>query len=443
MRVIIQNVYSGIKKTVDGTADVIEKELLRLYPFLGRASTGALDDMVAHLNSQQSFHAHLVPDPMSKSDTDTRSNAHVVAAFLGHHAAHDKALKAARFLAGGTSKDPLEFQARLWEHDGDHEKAALAHHGLEVNAKNLKALRAHMNISGLAKSQVEPITDLHVEAGAADASACAEAVKAAVKDEFVVPVELGGKHSAGSMLARDDHTGETWLLKPGSGGQGPQAGEDEESASQSAREVAFWHAAKVLGMEQYYPEAQLLLINGKQVAAIHLLPWSYETYDKFKEENDAAARHIIETYVKAGTAHCWGVIDAILGNPDSHAHNVMHRGEDIKLVDHGSAFAGKSFSPGHDKRSFIPYYLRSSAPSNFSELPAHEKLRYMPRLGSAGLETLSSFLDEVDEKKNELVSVLKRYGVNHEPVLQRLAQIQVYASQGAPDLAVNRFWVDS
>lgn len=445
MRVIIHNLYNNKRQELSGDSAVVEREMLRLFPFLRRPE-GDHDvaSLVNHLNAYQMFEVKLGDDQLAKSDPETRSNLHVVAALLGHRGSHESALRAAKFLAGGATRDPATFRKRLWQHGGDHEKAALAHYGLEISPKNLKALRAAISVGKMEKSAVEPIKDLKVEAGTPDALGVAQTIQRAAADEFVLPVDLGGKHSHGSMLARDDEKGETWLLKPGSGEQNPAAGESQEPASQSRREVAFWHAAKALGVEHYYPRAELLLINGKEYAALQMLPWSFKTLDKLKDEDRHAAQQVVAGYVQHGIAHIWGFVDAVFGNPDRHAQNLMYRGRDVVLIDHGSAFAGSDFSPGSDEASFVPYYLRAAAPDDFSSLDAHRKLDYMPRLSSeTALDTVRDFVDGFDAAAPQVVSVLKRYGVDPQPVLDRAAQVKKYAETRPIDLAINTFWVDA
>lgn len=443
MRVIIYNLFTEAEHTIEGDPTTVEKELLRQFPWLRTpVPDGDIAGLVNSLNYCSSLEAHIADGPIAKSETDpeSRSNAHVVEAFSGHHPGLTAALKAARFMAGSAHKENHEARQALYDHDGDHEAAALACHGLEVNEANLKALRALTKFKEFAKAEAKPIDEMTVVAGTPDAVSVAETVATAFKDDFVVGVELGGKHSAGSMLARDDENGETWLLKPGVGSS-PAAGEDEESASQSRREAAFYHLAEAWGVGQWYPEAQLLLVDGKEYAAIRLLPWSWNTVDKLKEESPGTVRDLLQPFLSTGILHKWAVLDYVAGNVDRHAGNLMYRAGDIRLIDHGSTFVGEGFAPGHDKNSFVPAYLRAWTNSNFSAMSSVDKLKHMPRLGRQGEEDLADWIDGLDSAV--IKSVCTRYGINPVPAVERLARVKLYMSRQPSDLAVNRIWIDS
>lgn len=448
MRVVVTELYTNRKREFNGDAPQVAAELLRVYPFVRQPEPGEsrsaafVEELVEHLNQVQSLEAEVEADHLQKAEDSTRDDSHVVEAFLGHHRTHHRALEAARFLAGSKDRHTKEHASRkLWEANGDHEKAALLTYGLEPTKENLKALRAHVAMSGLAKREATPCEAQTVEASVSDGLEVAKEVKRAFDDQFVIPIDLGGKHSQGSMLARDDKSGDTWLLKPSFGGQSPAAGEDEEPASQSRRESAFWHATDVFRMSSYFPVVHLLIIDGNEYAAIKLLPWSWRTLDKLQGENSSQARDLLSRYLSNGTIHRWAVVDAVLGNPDRHAQNMMYHAGDIRLIDQGSALAGPSFSPAHDQSSFIPYYLRAWSPGNFSQLPAHEKLRYMPRLSRQSAEELAEWVMQLDS--DELRHVLVKYGINPDPSVDRLARIKMLCQESPADLAINRFWVDS
>jgi hypothetical protein len=291
------------------------------------------------------------------------------------------------------------------------------------------------------KAQPEPMAPQEVQAGHPDAHEAAEEVERAFQDQFVMPVELGGKHSKGSLIARDQATGKVWLLKPGSGGQTPAAGAKEELASQSRREAAFWHVADEWQLGSFLPRADLLLIGGREYAAIQLLPWSFKTLDKIMKSDPAAPRLILNPYMKDGSVHRWAVLDYVLGNPDRHANNLMEHDGQVRLIDHGSAMAGEAFDPAHDKYSFTPYYLRAWAPTRFSKLSSLDKLKSMPRLDRATEEEFRKWLDGL--QLTDLDKVLSRYGVSAGPAKERLERIKLLAKQGPADLAVNRAWAET
>jgi hypothetical protein len=224
LKVTIHNHYSGVVKVLEGLESTVKQELMRFFPWL-RASNPErqlnLRDMVHRLNKAQVYSARaegLLSQPMAKAEPRnlTGDNTHVLEAMLGHHHQLHTALTAARFLAGGPEKTVQDARKHLWEADGDVEEAALACHGLEVSPFNVKALRAIQAISEVRKAQPDPLEPMEVHPGHPDAAEAAEQVDRAFKDRFVLPVQLGGKHSQGSMLARDQDSGVTWLLKPGS-----------------------------------------------------------------------------------------------------------------------------------------------------------------------------------------------------------------------------------
>ena len=446
MQVSIYNHYDETTKTIEGPPPAVEAELLRLYPFLRSENpdfAGDINALVDHLNSTQALEAEVLEqDPMAKAEAPNLYNAdesHVVQAMLGYNPNLLNVLDAAKWLAGGVAKAPENVRQALWEADGDPEEAALLAYGLEATRANLKALRAICDVSRAVKAAPEPVQADTVEPGHPDADEAAEQVKRAFDDHFVLPVELGGKHSKGSMLARDHDTGNVWLLKPGSGGEGPSSGINEERASQSRREVAFWHMAEAWGLGGYLPESQLLLIDGKEYAAIKLLSWSYSSMDKIKKQEPARIKEVLDRYCNIGLLHRWGALDAILGQTDRHAGNMMEHDGDVKLIDQGSSFAGEGFNPGRDKNTFTPFYLRYAAPGRFSTMDAVTKDRYMPHLGRESDEDLKRWLENLHAE--DLDRVLLRYGVNPQPPKERLAKLKVMMTQMPAHEAVNRFWM--
>ncbi len=448
MKVKILNNYSGIVKEVEApSAPQMVNELLRLYPWLHNQEEKDLKALVARLNWSQALSAVLqedpTPAPMAKSEPRNLegNDSSVVHAMMGHDHHLQASMAAARFLSGG--KEPQDPRQALWQADGDHALAALLAHGLEPSVHNLKALAAVAGITRPAGGTGKPpeaLDPLPVEPGHPDADEAAEEIGRAFQDRVVMPVELGGKHSKGSMLARDYDTTHTWLLKPGSGGQTPAAGAKEDMSSQSRREAAFYHMADAWGLGDYYPEAELVIVNKKEYAAIRLLPWSFRTMDKLKDEDSAKARSILEKYLRAGVLHRWAVLDFVLGNPDRHAANLMVKDDIVKLIDHGSAMAGEAFDPAHDKYSFTPYYLRAWSDAPFSTLDAAAKLKLMPRLAPGGEGDFRSWVEGL--RPTDLDKILQRYGVNPQAARERLAKLQAMAAIMPADLAINRLWVE-
>lgn len=441
MQVKIHNHYTDTNKVLEGTGEHLAREILRLYPWLHRAEKKDIKTLVETLNHNQAYTAAVEgEDDLAKSEGSNLQDdgeSHVVESMLGYHSKYMRAVDSARFLAGGKLPDAEAVRQALYEADGDPDEAALISVGLEPSERNLKALKGIQTMTDAKKAEGAVKADT-VEPGHPDASETAEEVERAFKDEFVVPVKLGGKHSAGSLLARDRDSGNVWLLKPGSGGQTPAAGAKEEAASQSRREAAFWHVADEWGLSGWIPRCDLLIVDGREYATIKLLPWSFKSMDKVKAEDPNRIRDILGKDLREGNLHHWAVLDFVLGNPDRHANNLMVRDGDVKLIDHGSAMAGPDFDPAHDKYSFTPFYLRAWAPPKFSKLSDEDKLKYMPRLDKQTEEKLRSWIDGLHAE--DLDKILYRYGVNPAPARARLAKLKAMVASEPADLAINKLW---
>jgi hypothetical protein len=454
MKVEIHNLHRDTVKTVEGTPAEVEAEVLRAYPWLRSEDPGDSGDVAAlldHLSASQAYDAQILEgdgEVMTKAEPRNlhQQDEHVILAMLGYNHRLQRALEAAQFLAAAPAPAVEAVRQALWEADGDVEEAALLSLGLEASESNRKALRAVQDVSETRKAEEQqPFRPEEVFSPDPAGEDVAEAVRRAVSDDFLLPVKLGGKHSAGSYLARDQATGMTWLLKPGSGGQSPAAGVREEPASQSRREAAFWHVADAWGLGEYLPRSELVQIHGQagiaEVAAIELLGWAYKTLDKVKNEDPGAARALVEPYVKSGIAHRWAVLDYVLGQTDRHAGNMMVHDGDVKLIDQGAAFAGPDFSPARDRKSFVPFYLRAWAPGKWSAMDAGSRLKYMPRLPEEKAKELVEWLAGLDAA--DLDKILGRYGINPQPAKARLARLRMAVREMPADLAVNRAWVET
>lgn len=371
----------------------------------------------------------------SKSDADSES-AHAQAAFPVHQ---DPAFAAAAFLSGKTT-DPAAARAAFFQADGDIHRAALIAHGLAVNESNLKALIAAQGLSKAEPDSIQPPAPKEILAAQHQGDDVAQAVQRAFKDGFVFELLLSGKHSSGTLVARDQKTGNTWMLKPGDADPGPAAGVREEGASQSAREAAFYHVAKLWGLYDYVPRAELLLLDGKQVAAMEFLGDNYKTLAKVDDTAPNAGRQILGPLLRNGTLHQLALLCAVLGESDGHSNNVMVDGEGhVKLIDHGAAFAGPDFDPGNDQNSFIPAILRAWAPTAFSKLSPEDKLRYLPRVSAGIAEQLKSWVNGLHAE--ELEHTLLGYGIDPSATLTRFHRLKAAVIDQPLDAAVNRFWV--
>jgi ADP-ribose pyrophosphatase YjhB (NUDIX family) len=392
----------------------------------------------------------------------------VVQAMVGCELGVRPPFRAARFLAGGAEAAPDALRRALYEAGGNQEAAALRAYGFEVTDKTLAALRGVMSMADFNKSEAAPSIPAGkaVTAPRSEGADVADAVRRAFAAQFVVPVALDGKHSKGSLLAHDRETSATWLLKTGSGGAGAAAGADEDPSNPNAREAAWYHIAKAWGLDAHYPRAELVVVDGREYAALHLLPWSYRALEKLREQDPNAATQILAPYFRDGRLHQWAAMDFIFGNPDSHGENIMAEDEsqrrpnerrlqsrsighpieqdlappDVQLIDHGSAFAGPEFDPANDQSSFVPYVLRAWAPRDaFHTMSPAEKLRVMPRIDPQAAAALAVWVAGLDG--TTAARIAEAYGINPQPSLDRLARLQAACAVEPADAAINRLWV--
>lgn len=402
-------------------------------PIKNKNPVGAYDDKWGHYDYGLA---------QAKSESNLLSganNAHTIQAMLGFSPIRNSAFAAARFLAAGNVASLEQIRRALWEQDGDVEKAALQAYGLPTDEKTLASLRAVMSVENLRKDEGEPEAPRasHIEPGVPTATETAVQVKRAFDTLNVEYVKLPGKHSAGSMIAKDPQSHIVFILKPGSGGQSPAAGASEDPSSQSRREAAYSAVAQQWGIPEV-PHADLLLIDGKEYAALHMLGYNYKSMEKARTENANVVRDALEKVAALPTVFKWATLDYVLGNPDRHGNNIMlDKQGHIRLIDHGSAFAGSSFSPAHDKNSFVPFYLRFRYSGNFNVLPMERKMEVMPRLNSDQARVFGLWLSQID--KDRLTHTLQSFGIDPKPALARLAQLQL--NEGEPaDMTVNRAW---
>lgn len=443
MIVHVQNHYTDETRTYEGTEAEIEHKLALDYPWLNSMVVedhGDLAGLLERLNDCQAYSVG-VGDALGKSEDNLSGEGEtaIVHDMLGYSHAFQRALAAAQFLAGGKEADDARVRQALYDADGDYDVAALLAHGIEADDKNVAALRAVYGINDVKKDENAPVQAREIVPGTPEAAGVAASVRRSFAENWVLPVALAGRHSQGSLLARDENSKRTFLLKPGSGKQSPAAGAAEESASQSKREACFYQIAKALDLDPYLPETQLLLIDGKEYAAMALLPFSYTTLERRQKQDPGLGQRLLKGFLQDGILHKWAVIDYVLGNPDRHGQNIMVGPENqISLIDHGSAFAGPDFDPANDRYSFVPYYLRAWAPSGFNKLSGAEKMRYLPRVHDEVQAQLMDWLFRIDQAQLRLI--MARYGINPQPSLDRLARLRAMAVAMPADEAVNRLW---
>ncbi len=386
-------------------------------------------------------------EPVQKSEPDNLQStaaheAEVIQAMLGYRAHLTDTFQAAAFLAGGGELPFERVRRALWAHEGDLEAAALAAYGYEVNDANRAALRSVLSLETVRKSEPVAAQAREVVAAAPEGEDVAEAVLRAFKDQFVFPVKLDAKakHSAGTLLARDSKTGTTWLLKPGSGGQSTAAGAGQDPSTQSAREAAWAQVAQAWGLDAWFPRAELLIIDGKQFAALRLLPWAFKPLEKKRATDPALGRRVMQPLLTAGTLHRLAILDFVCGNPDRHGSNVMVDDEgQVRLIDHGSAFAGSEFDPGHDQNSFVPYYLRAWSPDRFNALTPEQKYATLPRVNAQVAADIKTWVENLSGER--LAAILHRYGINPAATMARLERVKQAVAQEPADAAINRLWV--
>ncbi len=452
MRVYVTDHNTDKEKLYEGTAAHVEQRLLFDYPFLRSddvADRGDLESVLDRLDATAYFQVHVEEDgpdggDLSKSepnfDGPQAAHSELAEAMCGYSLDRAPALAAAKFMAGGIEPKSAPRQA-FWENDGDPRAAALQAYGLEVNEANLRTLEAIEKMRGLSKAEEPGVpTASDVVAYHHDDDDVAEQVRRAFKDHFVFEVMLSGKHSNGTLLAHDEFSSTTWLLKPGSGGQSGAAGAAEDPASQACREAGFYQTAKMWGLYKAIPRAALLVIDGQQYAAFPFLAGDYKTLGKIRHTEPNIAQSVFLPHLNDGTLHQWAALYFVAGESDGHEQNVMlNKERDVKLIDHGAAFAGMHFDPAHDKNSFVPCFLRAWAPRAFNSLSTEEKLYYLPRVSESVRNSIETWFNGIHAA--ELEHTLYRYGINPSASLARLAALKTLSAEMPIDEAINRLWV--
>lgn len=452
MRVEIYCHADDTFRALEGTDASVAHQIMLLFPWLRDKNPGQnnVQRLIERIDTMQNYEATASDtNEINKSESeapnlrsgDVAANSSVVEDMLGHRPDMLSAFDAARFLMGAQPLSLDTMRRALWIHDGDYEKAALAAYGAEPNEKTLKALRGVRKMKQLQK-HIEPLTTVPKDIHAInhDGGETEDHIRRAFEHYDVFPVKLGGKHSAGTLLAHDEESGVSYLLKPGSGGQSPAAGVQEEGASQSEREVAFWHVADQWHLGDTVPRADLVSVDGKLYAAIQMLSYDYKNLDKRKKEDPNIAPRTFSKYLKDGLIHRWAILDFVLGNPDRHANNIMvNEAGNAMLIDHGSAAAGVDFDPANDQNSFVPYYLRAWAPDWQNAWTTDQKLAKLPRVHVDVARAIKTWLDEVDE--HQLAATLESYQIDPQPMVMRLQKLKAMSAEMPVDEAINKLWV--
>ncbi len=360
----------------------------------------------------------------SQDWTPTESDTAAAADML--HMFHDglPEFAAAKFLANQYAPTQEEIEAALNEHEGNYADAALMAHGLEVNPQNLSLLKKIMDMQEVSKSEFQAaIMPRLVEPFNTEAIPVADLIRETFTNNEVRPVELGGKHSEGTALLKNPEDGTLWLLKPGSGNPSPSLGVREETASQSRREVAFNQIAGLMGLGHYVPRSALVVLDGKEVAALEFFSNDFKPLERVRKDQDRKLAEIFSRFVPNGLIYKWAAMDYLLGQPDRHAGNIMvDDGDNVRFIDAGSAFAGPSFSPATDPKSFVPFYLRVFTPRKFKTLTPEERFKVMPQIPANADEALKYWVDSINE--GQIVAILNQFQINPQPVVNRLKALR-------------------
>jgi GNAT superfamily N-acetyltransferase len=390
------------------------------------------DDARGHYN-----YAMKAEQPMHKFEDQMQA---VAAAQGGASTIHGPLCRAAAFLSGKLIDENRFRQALAL--DLEPAEAALKAAGLEPTPDTLKAIWALVEIQnqeGLNKGE----GDHTVSARDPRSQPLADELVEAMDRGDDRPVQFKGKHTGGMQIVRVED-GKQWLLKPGSGNLSPAAGVREETASQSSREGAFYEVADAWGLGQWLPVTHVLEVDRQETAVMELLPLDWMNMEKLRDQNPHQLQNIIEKLKAEGTLYKWAVLDMVLGSPDRHGNNLMVGTEEdgfpVKLIDHGSTFAGDAFDPSHDASSFIPFYLRATAGKRWKTMTNQERLAVMPTANLAEDDDLQQWVESLDPKV--LVDVLSKYGIRAEPSLKRLGWLKSQVGR-VENLSreVNKFWV--
>lgn len=438
MEVKVYRVYKDETLVFRGSVGDIALKLQYSWPWLQKFRT--LNEMVAALDRCQAYSAVISDQQLLKHDSHVSSQ--VIDDLHGFVPENEPAFKAAQFLSGLPPISRDAARIALYQEE-DPKKAALMAYGLEPTPDNLRALQAILDISKISKAEhgelnfnktpdVKPVTQ--------DGREVADQLIKAYQAGLVLPVQLAGKHSVGSFIARDEQDGKSYLLKPDSGGSSPAAGIAHTAGTQPAREACFYHVAKLWGLDHWMPQAELISIDGKQYSVQTLIPFNYTTLERRRKADPNLAQRLFRIPLTSGDLHKWAVLDGVLGNVDRHFNNVMVNDDgDIKLIDHGSAFAGSGFDPAHDQNTFVPAYLRAWSPANFNQLRPEEKLRTMPKASKPIDKLLQEWISSIDP--DQLAATLTRYGIDPGATLERLERFKDLMELGPASEAIDKFWV--
>jgi hypothetical protein len=435
MQVIEYNWLNNQKEIYEGSDKDVKQQIFKNHPWILHklGFNASIEAIVKLLDRSQSYSACISSVQLTKSLNIDASNPQF----------HNKdfyleVLRAACEFLSGIKVDDTTVRAAILRHDGDDRAAMLDAHNIMPSKDNLEALDAVLR-ANLTKSEDEsPIKFNNIKAFNEGGTDFALAIKRASDSGNIKEIKLKGKHSKGTLLAKDPENHTTFILKPGSGKQNPAMGEYQNPATQSRREAAFYACASLFELKEYLPECHLLLLDEVEFACMAYLSDTYKNGNDLKAEDPNIARRVLSPYLVDGTVHKWAAMDYILGNPDRNSGNIMFSPPEVKLIDHGSTLCGEAFSPPIDKYSFVPYYLRAFT-SGFKELEPHEKLLKLPRINIEVQKEVESWLNKLNP---ELLSkMLFLYDIDPKACIIRLNKLKLNASVQPVDMAINGVWV--
>lgn len=457
MKIHVFDLFANETFVYEGEPRQVEIYLRRAYPWLNeKINPGHLGACIDELNDAQHLDCEL-EDPRaelpeyesgivlkSEIEVDTALDAFDLNDLLENGVAAQpttmlKLVDAARWMAKTEKSPEIGTLTKNLENCSSLEEAALKTYDIVVTPDSIRTLQS-VSKSILYKTENEAVDPPNtIYSVYPDGQATVDALKRAFQAEQVYVVNLGGKHSKGSMVAEDPQTRQRYMLKPGDGRNSKAAGVNDSPISQSKREAIFYKASEFFGLDAYLPATDLVLVDSHEIAVYELLPKSFDNLGTAFDDKAYQISLTLQPFLQNGVLHKWAVMDYVLGNPDRHSQNIMvnKSTKQIYLIDHGSALAGKHFDPAHDSSSFIPYYLRAWSSRQFSAMTPGQRVHFMPRAGTSGLLELTEWITNLDT--SALKNLLSSLGVaDPQPYVNRLESIKT--SIEPKDETVNKLW---
>jgi hypothetical protein len=429
----IQNKKSGDNYTISAdTLAELEILLIRNFPFLqGTSPIGNLASKVIQLDRTEGYSV----------------NAREIPALYGQILALQGPQPEIPPKADGTFSDPngslspLQLNENELRFAGNLNETLAKYDHREIEELydlcSLDDFKEHIGNEPFLDTKPVPPPKGFIVPYLADGQKVAKIIESAFYKNLVHHINLNGKHSSGTLVAKDPLTKDKYLIKPGSGDLSPAKGVDDYDYSQSKREAVFWHIASAVGLGEFYPKCEAIYIEDVLAAVFKMLPDYYQNFGDFVKDNKHLTREVLTPYLVSGDLHKWAILDYVLGNTDRHSQNIMidtHDNKTLKLIDHGSALAGENFDPAFDSKSYIPFYLRAfSAQRKFHPLSPEERYQKMPRCGRAGEKTLDKWLRGINT--SELEGVFTSYNVEPRVFLTRLRKLVL--SDAPKDALIN------